>query len=39
LSIAKARSELGYDPKIDFPKGIDRLKDYVYQCSLSGIDA
>ena len=39
LSIAKARSELEYDPKIDFAKGIDGLREYVSQCSLSGIDA
>ena len=28
----------GYDPKIDFAKGIDGLREYVYQCSISGID-
>jgi nucleoside-diphosphate-sugar epimerase len=39
LSIAKAGRELGYDPKIDFPNGIEGLRDYVEQCSLSGIDA
>jgi nucleoside-diphosphate-sugar epimerase len=39
LNIAKARSELGYDPKINFAKGIDGLREYVRQCSLSGIDA
>lgn len=38
LNIDKARSELGYDPKIDFAKGIDGLREYVYQCSISGID-
>jgi nucleoside-diphosphate-sugar epimerase len=31
LSIAKARHELGYDPKIDFAKGIEGLREYIRQ--------